>query len=75
MPTEMETEKITYLENLTGDELTELEEAKIIGRQIIDGIEWALKMAHGEVSRPKQSLDEFLDGLEKEIADGIEYDQ
>ena len=53
-------------ENLTTEQQAELAEAKVIGREVIGGISWALKVARGEVARPTKSLWDNMEELKRE---------
>jgi hypothetical protein len=55
---------------LTAEQQAELEEAKEIGRELVNGIKWSLKMARGEVPRPEKSLWEKMEELQREIDAG-----
>ena len=59
------------LENLSPEQLEELEEAKKIGRGLIKGIDRALKMASGEIPLPKKSIWEKLEEW-KAMAEEVE---
>jgi hypothetical protein len=53
--------------HLTPEQQVELDEAKVIGNNLIHGINRALKMAYGKTPRPKHNLRESMLELQNEI--------
>ena len=59
--------KLTEKPNPTNNEVAGMYD---VAAQVVDGIDWALKMVSGEVPRPEKSLREWLEDLQKEIDEG-----
>ena len=61
--------RVNRLIDVAEDLQVEIDEAKTIGREIIKGITWTLKMARDEVPRPNKR--NWLEELQKEICEGV----
>ena len=69
LPTQKRQEVAHMAKLISDDRPTNTEIAKLmpIALQVVDGIDWTLKMVAGEVPRPKKSFRSFLQELQDEI--------
>ena len=71
-------QEVTHMAKLISDDdhPTNTEVAKLmpIALQVVDGIDWTLKMVAGETPRPKKNLRTFLQELQDEIDQEEQFD-
>ena len=70
LPTEKKRE-VVHMAKLISDEANptnaEVVQLMPVALQVVDGIDWTVKMIAGEVPRPKKNLRTFLQELQDEI--------
>ena len=60
--------KLTEKADPTDQEIAEMQD---VAAQVVDGIEWALKMVRGEVPRPSRDFWGWLEDLKREVEDEV----